>query len=81
MKSITKCIKETAKKLQKAKLVPVLGPALSYAQALCTGYVRVLPAISTPLLIFLKEEKSVIIKITNKEDTRNIKNQLRKNIV
>jgi len=44
------------------------------------GYTYTLLAISASLLVLLKEEKSIIIKITNKKKTRNIKNQLRKNI-
>ncbi len=69
-----KRIEETAEKLQNVK------PTLSYAQAARAGYAQTTPAQNSPLPIPPKEEKSVIVKITNKEEEKNIKSQSRKDI-
>jgi hypothetical protein len=69
-----KRIEEAADKLQNAR------PTVSYAQAARWGSARATPGQDTPPRAHPKEEKSVIIKITDKDEAKNIKNQSRKDI-
>ena len=69
-----KRIEEAADKLQHTK------PAISYAQAARMGSARAMPAHDTPTVTHPKTEKSVIIKITDKDEAKNIKSQSRKDI-
>jgi hypothetical protein len=71
-----KAIEETANKLQNGKPV-------NYAQAARTGNIRESQGLApdAPLKIYPKEEKRVTVKIPNKAEARELKEQSKEHIV